>query len=745
MAAVDDINRIFREFNRYTGDGLQNPPTNAPLPIGDPQSGVCHPKKSEIRWLFGNLATTFEQGVAYVQGVIPAITAARDQAISAVETTRDQAIAEVEASTEEAEAAAQLAVQAADQAAVVGAGDVPTYPSRTLAAASNIPPARTYILLAGYGSPGDGGKALYKRVASEPPHQGKFQSKDGAWWEITEQVISPIMIGVLRNSAADQTVNLQAWLDVLKALGVEGYVPPGTYRLDGGLISDVGLTIRCHRKAVFDCRNAPAGTYAVSFMGTIGTFFSMTASSFVEGVTRIRGSLSFAQSLVIGDLLKIKSDNIYDSFNTSMKFGELVVVAGLVDAATGYIDLTRPISATYSTTPQAAKVTPIRDLVWEGGKFEGAVAEQNNQKAIRLQYVQGFTIRDVRAERFDDRILWIQDSCEGLVDGGVYEDARPASTGYGVSVIDATQDVLICNGTYRKIRHAFSTNNSSAGGGIPRRITFADNTVLGGAWARAGSMGPGDAVDTHGAAEAIFIERNVIDGSPGAGINFECRSGAIRDNKVIRSAGHGIACHNESDFDGEIIISGNTVKGTGDNGIYCTPATRGATSTYQTAIITDNVVDGFVDYGIQFGFTSSSVARGVEIKGNRIRGGGSMEMFILNIRAGLISNNTIQASGTNYALRMISGSDMVVSDNVFTQPNASTFACIFLDATTSGGSANNVVSGNRCAPFSGSITGAGVLLSNNVTGTLVVNNNVRGTGGVTLGTGANNTAADNLS
>jgi hypothetical protein len=49
MAAIDVVNRIFREFKRYTGDGLPNEPTGAPLPIGDPQSGPNSPKKSELR------------------------------------------------------------------------------------------------------------------------------------------------------------------------------------------------------------------------------------------------------------------------------------------------------------------------------------------------------------------------------------------------------------------------------------------------------------------------------------------------------------------------------------------------------------------------------------------------------------------------------------------------------------------------------------------------------------------------
>lgn len=60
MAISDVINRVFREFRRYTGDGLPGEPANAPLPIGDPQSGVHNPKKSEIRAAFGEYGDAVE-------------------------------------------------------------------------------------------------------------------------------------------------------------------------------------------------------------------------------------------------------------------------------------------------------------------------------------------------------------------------------------------------------------------------------------------------------------------------------------------------------------------------------------------------------------------------------------------------------------------------------------------------------------------------------------------------------------
>lgn len=57
MTVFDTVNRIFREFKRYSGDGLTGEPTGAPLPVGDPQSGVYSPKKSELRTAFVEILT----------------------------------------------------------------------------------------------------------------------------------------------------------------------------------------------------------------------------------------------------------------------------------------------------------------------------------------------------------------------------------------------------------------------------------------------------------------------------------------------------------------------------------------------------------------------------------------------------------------------------------------------------------------------------------------------------------------
>lgn len=74
MSIIDDVNRVWREFRRYTGDGLPDEPLNANLPVGDPNSGANTPKKSEIRGvLTGLLQLAYNILEQAAEGAVPDI------------------------------------------------------------------------------------------------------------------------------------------------------------------------------------------------------------------------------------------------------------------------------------------------------------------------------------------------------------------------------------------------------------------------------------------------------------------------------------------------------------------------------------------------------------------------------------------------------------------------------------------------------------------------------------------------
>lgn len=85
--------RVLREFNRYTGDGLPDEPVGAPLPIGDPGSGAYEPSKSELRDAFASISA----GSGISQGTADAIYFRLDSITGLVDQSGDATPASVKA------------------------------------------------------------------------------------------------------------------------------------------------------------------------------------------------------------------------------------------------------------------------------------------------------------------------------------------------------------------------------------------------------------------------------------------------------------------------------------------------------------------------------------------------------------------------------------------------------------------------------------------------------------------------
>lgn len=82
------------------------------------------------------------------------------------------------------EAARDIAAGYASDA--VSQGNVPIYATVVGMPSLEISAGINAIRVNGYHAAGDGGGALYVKVGSEPAHAGKFQTADGAWWELAE-------------------------------------------------------------------------------------------------------------------------------------------------------------------------------------------------------------------------------------------------------------------------------------------------------------------------------------------------------------------------------------------------------------------------------------------------------------------------------------------------------------------------------------------------------------------------------
>jgi hypothetical protein len=203
------VNRTWREFRRYTGDGLPSAPASAPLPVGDPSSGSHNPAKSEIRAAFAEVETEINAGIASVDAAAATAVASASSAVSS---------------------ASSAAASASDAASLNPALGV-NYTTRSSAAATTIPAPIIYLRTSGFAAAADGGGGLYARVGSEPGHPGKFQSVGGAWWELRASPANARQFGAVGDGVANDTVALQAMLDYAAARDVRAYAPAGTYNV----------------------------------------------------------------------------------------------------------------------------------------------------------------------------------------------------------------------------------------------------------------------------------------------------------------------------------------------------------------------------------------------------------------------------------------------------------------------------------------------------------------------------------
>lgn len=109
-----------------------------------------------------------------------------------------------------------------------------------------VPIRSTGLILLGYYSSGDGGGTTYRYATVQASGAGKFQSVDGAWWEMVNPPTDPRMLGARPVLTTDSTAAFQACLD----LGGNILVPAGSWKLTSALtVSKTAQRIDCESGA----------------------------------------------------------------------------------------------------------------------------------------------------------------------------------------------------------------------------------------------------------------------------------------------------------------------------------------------------------------------------------------------------------------------------------------------------------------------------------------------------------------
>lgn len=100
------------------------------------------------------------------------------------------------------------------------------YDTVTDATAATIPSGQNMVRTGGYAAVGDGGGALYAKIATPAPVKAwHFQSADGAYWELREDEPNELMLGAVATATnAVQTAAIQSMFDYCSAKSVPCHI-----------------------------------------------------------------------------------------------------------------------------------------------------------------------------------------------------------------------------------------------------------------------------------------------------------------------------------------------------------------------------------------------------------------------------------------------------------------------------------------------------------------------------------------
>lgn len=143
-------------------------------------------------------------------------------------------------------------------------GDQVSYETRLMASASTIAGAVTHLRTAGF-AVRSSGASLYVKRATEPTDIGKFQSADGAWWEMAETDPNVLHFGAASDGTTDDS-------DAVEDANSYGYfrLTKGITRVTRDMTIDAELHILGRAKLRVD---ACAVTITGKFKGNLSAVF----------------------------------------------------------------------------------------------------------------------------------------------------------------------------------------------------------------------------------------------------------------------------------------------------------------------------------------------------------------------------------------------------------------------------------------------------------------------------------------
>lgn len=476
--------------------------------------------------------------------------------------------------------------------------------------------------------------------------------------------VSVLEFGAAPGTGAPQQDAFNRALQAARQRGAALTIPEGVFTFTDTVDIPTGSRIIMTPATVLDW-----GSFKGTFLRAQGISGEPVAS---EPITKGSMLIPTGVETEAGRYLHVTSNELVDAFSTKINKGELLPVSSV---AVGGVSVGTPAADSYTTEVRVSSVEMARDISIQSGVIKGGKTAALNQVGLEAIYVQNLVVDRVRFVDIDDSHTRLTNCVGAKITSCEFDWAVHTTRGYGVSFKDATADSVCIDSVFRNVRHTLSTNNSSAPqrGGVVRRILFFNNRCEYTSTALGGSRGPGDCIDTHTAAEDIWIASNTVNGSSGIGVNVECISATVVDNKILNAGSHGIYVHNEADRRGRVLISGNIVENAGRAGIIAQAGTRGANLGYESITVVNNQVNRTGEAGIRIGTTSTAGFKdeGVICSGNTVLESKSHGICVYKVNGGSIQGNFVRnPGGTGLLLdggtNLSVGPDTIITD--LTQP-----------------------------------------------------------------------------
>lgn len=313
--------------------------------------------------------------------------------------------------------------------------------------------------------------------------------------------------GAVGDGVADDSAAIQAAIDEAGSV----FFPRGTYKLGTTLELASNVHLLGEPGATLDSSTTTkisSARIAIRAVGQLASGLTLSANATKgEFVT----TLNDASTISAADWVMESSTAEYP-YDTGHKKGEIKRVRS---KASNTLTFEHALEDSYATADTAAvkKITFVENVSITGLRIVGSNTAADGARAISLQLVNGFTIRDCQIDQHDVFGIELNAAIRGEVSGnrirGVLYDGVTGTSFYGVSMSNAAQWIRVLGNHGERLRHLAVVSSNADYDGAPRHIVVDGNVATD---CMAGGAGRSWAYEHHGVGEDIVFSNNVADG-----------------------------------------------------------------------------------------------------------------------------------------------------------------------------------------------------------------------------------------